>query len=81
MLCQILEKVSPNPAEAKAVAAQRNHQKNRSMEFPPGTSTVAITTYHHLTVYAAPSGQMACVSARREPRLHLCLLCACKLSL
>ena len=44
MLCQILEKVSPNPAEAKAVAAQRSHQKNRSMEFPPGTSTVAITT-------------------------------------
>jgi len=42
--CQILEKVSPNPAEAKVVAAQRNHKKNRSMEFPPGTSKAAFTT-------------------------------------
>ena len=43
--CQILEKVSPNPAEAKAVAAQRNHKKNRSMEFPPGISTAACTAF------------------------------------
>ena len=42
--CQILEKVSPNPAEAKVVAAQRNHKKNRSMEFPPGILIAAFTT-------------------------------------
>ena len=45
MLCQILEKVSPNPAEAKAVTAQRNHKKNRSMEFLPGISTVICTAF------------------------------------
>ncbi|CAI8024471.1 Receptor-type tyrosine-protein phosphatase alpha [Geodia barretti] len=31
----ILEKVSPNPREVKAVAAHSNSKKNRSMEFPP----------------------------------------------
>ena len=49
VLFQILEKVSPKPAEAKAVAAQNNHEKNRSMEFPPGISTVALTNYNSIT--------------------------------
>ena len=81
VLCQILEKVSPNPAEAKAVAAQSNHQKNRSMEFLPGASTTVFSMHYHMTLYTVPSGQVACGSERREPRLHLCLHCACKLSL
>ena len=45
MLGQILEKVSSNPAEAKAVVAQRNHEKNRSMKFPPGIPTATCTTF------------------------------------
>ena len=44
VLRQILEKVSPNPAGAKTVAAQGNHQKNRSMEFLPGISPAGFTT-------------------------------------
>ena len=44
-VCQILEKVSPNPADAKAVVAQRNHKKNRSTKFPTGISTAACTTF------------------------------------
>ena len=45
MLGQILEKVSPNPAEAQVVAAQKNRKKNRSMKFPPGMSTCALIYY------------------------------------
>ena len=37
---QILEKVSPNPREVKAVAAHSNAKKNRSMEFLPGMSVI-----------------------------------------
>ena len=81
VLCQILEKVSPDPAEARAVAAWWNHKKNRSMEFAPGTSTAGLLLHYHMAVYTVPSGQMAGGSERRVPRLHLCLLCACKLSL
>ena len=79
VLCQILEKVSPKPAEAKTVAAQKNYRKNRSMEFAPGTSPASLLLHYHMAVYTVPSGQMACGSERREPRLHLCLHCACKL--
>ena len=32
---QVLEKVSPNPREVKAVAANSNSSKNRSMDFLP----------------------------------------------
>ena len=79
--CQILEKVSPNRAEAKAVVAQRNHKKNRSMKFPPGIPTATCTTFFHMAVCTVPSGQVACGTEGREPRLHLCLCCACKYSL
>ena len=36
MLLQILDKVSPNPAEAKAVTARKNRKKNRFDQFLPG---------------------------------------------
>ena len=81
MLCQILEKVSPDPAEARAVAAWWNHKMNRSMEFAPGTSPAGLLLHYHMAVYTVPSGQMAGGSERRVPRLHLCLFCACKLFL
>ena len=45
VLCQILENISPSPAEAQVVAAQRNRKKNRSMKFPPGISTSAFIYY------------------------------------
>ena len=77
----VLEKVSPDLAEARAVTAWRNHKKNRSMEFPPGTSTACLLLHYHMAVYTVPSGQMESGSERRVPRLHLCLLCACKLFL
>ena len=53
VLCQILEKVSPNPAEARAVTAWRNHKKNRSMEFPPGTSPACLLLHYHMAVHCA----------------------------
>ena len=36
LVLQILDKVSPNPAEAKAVTARKNRKKNRFDQFLPG---------------------------------------------
>ena len=36
LVLQILDKVSPNPAEAKAVTARKNRKNNRFDQFLPG---------------------------------------------
>ena len=50
-MLQILEKVSPNPREVKAVAAQTNSKKNRSMDFLPGIAGVAPSVIHFMYTY------------------------------
>ena len=78
VLCQILETVSPKPPEAKTVQLRGTTRRIAQWSSHQVSHQLVLLLHYHMAVYTVPSGQMACGSERREPRLHLCLHCACK---
>ena len=53
---QVLNQVSPKPSDVKAEFAEKNEDKNRSMEFLPGAvNSILPSTIHNTVVYEAPS--------------------------
>ena len=79
LVLQILDKVSPNPAEAKAVTARKNRKKNRFDQFLPGMyhlhhSSASCNAETHIYSHSLFQLTDGSPTRERKPGLYLRLL-------